>query len=326
MSRAIEEYAQCFASLRTDKSRSRWPTTRSNRAPHKPILLLSVLDLFERGEVGSNLIEFTPDLGEVFAQYWGMVLPFERHGNIALPFFHMRSEGFWHLMPMPGKEEILNSASQIRSASQLQEVVVGARLDEALYEILQVEESRSALRSVLIETYFAPELQNSLLEQGNVNREAFLYSKKLLEQRRDEIVGEAAARETYRSAARDQGFRRAVVTVYSHRCALCGIRVRTLDGHTVVEAAHIVPWSVGHDDRPANGMALCQTCHWTFDEGLLRVSTSYEIHASVQLTVVSNLPGYLPNLEGRGIVRPPEESYWPDPASLQWHHDRIFRR
>jgi len=284
-----------------------------------------VLDLFEQGEVRSNLIEFTPDLGEVFARYWETTLPFDRRGNIALPFFHMRSECFWHLMPMQGKEEILYSSRQIRSVAQLREVVVGARLDEALYEILEVEESRSLLRSVLIETYFAPELQNSLLEQGNVNREAFLYSKRLLEKRGDGIVGETVA-EVYRPEARYQGFRRAVVTAYSHRCALCGIRVRTLDGHTVVDAAHIVPWNVGQDDRPANGMALCRTCHWTFDEGLLRVSLSYEIHASVQLSVIGNMPSYLTSLEGRGIVRPSEESYWPDPASLRWHHDRVFRR
>jgi putative restriction endonuclease len=45
----------------------------------------------------------------------------------------------------------------------------------------------------------------------------------------------------YRPAVRDQGFRRAVVTAYLHRCALCGIRVRTLDGRTAVAVAHIVP-------------------------------------------------------------------------------------
>ena len=313
--------------MRTDKSRSRWPAATSNQAPHKPLLLLSVLDLFEQGEVASNLIKLTPDLGELFAQYWTTVLPFDRHGNLALPFFHLRSEGFWHLLSRESKEEVLNSASQIRSLSRLREISVGARLDEALYELLHIQEPRDLLRSVLIETYFAPEVRDSLVEQGMVNREAFLYSKKLLERPGEQTIGETRTQEeSYRPAARDQGFRRAVVTAYAHRCALCGIRVRTLDGHTVVDAAHIVPWSVSYDDRPANGMALCRTCHWTFDEGLLRISPTYEILASVQLRVVSNLPGYLTSLEGRDIVRPAEEVYWPDPASLQWHQEHVFRR
>jgi putative restriction endonuclease len=131
--------------------------------------------------------------------------------------------------------------------------------------------------------------------------------------------------EVYLPAVRDQGFRRAVVTAYSHRCALCGIRVRTLDGHTAVTAAHIVPWSETHDDRPANGMALCRMCHWTFDEGLLGVSQEYEVIASRQLPVPDNLPGYLTNLEGRGIVGPSEDPFWPDTASLRWHHENVFR-
>jgi putative restriction endonuclease len=297
-----------------------------NRAPHKPLLLLSVLDLFEQGEAESNLIEITPDLGEMFVRYWERTLSFDRRGNLALPFFHLRSEGFWHLLPRQGKEEALNFTSQIRSLSQLRENVVGARLDEALYDLLRVRESRDLLRSVLIETYFAPEVRSLLVEQGAVNHEAFLYSKKLLEQREEQTIGESLTEEeTYHPAARDQGFRRAVVTAYTHRCALCGMRVLTLDGHTVVDAAHIVPWSVGHDDRLANGMALCRTCHWAFDEGLLRVSLTYEILASGQLRVVHNLPGYLISLEGRGILRPTEDAYWPDPESLTWHHKHVFR-
>ena len=71
---------------------------------------------------------------------------------------------------------------------------------------------------------------------------------------------------------RDQGFRRAVVTAYTHRCAFCGIRMRTIDGHTAVDAAHIIPWSLSHNDDPRNGLALCKLCHWSFDEGLLGVS------------------------------------------------------
>lgn len=325
-SETIAYYARRFARLRTDKSRSRWSAITLNRAPHKPLLLLSVLDLFEQGEVEYNLIELTPDLGELFARYWAKVLQFDRRGNLALPFFHLRSEGFWHLLPKQGKEEALNSASQIRSLSQLRETVVGARLDEALYELLCVRKPRDLLRSVLIETYFPPEVKSLIIEQGAINHEAFLYSEKLLEQRGEQTVEETLAEEeAYRPAARDQGFRRAVTTAYAHRCTLCGIRVLTLDGHTVVDAAHIVPWNVGHDDRLANGMALCRTCHWAFDEGLLRVSLVYEILASGQLRVAHNLPGYLISLEGRDIVRPAEEAYWPDPESLTWHHKHVFR-
>ncbi len=285
-----------------------------------------MLDLFEQGEAKSNLIELGLDLDELFDRYWKKVLPFDRSSGLAQPFFHLGSEGFWHLLPKPGKKEALSSVSSIRYRSRLEEIVLGARLDEALYDLVRVQGSRDLLRSVLLETYFMPDVRDSLIEQGAVNHEAFLYSKELLEQRGEQTIGETVAEKAYRPVARDQGFRRAVVTAYAHRCALCGIRVRTLDGHTVVDAAHIVPWSVGRDDRPANGMALCRTCHWTFDEGLLRISPAYEIFASTQLGTSGNLSGYLISLEGRGIVRPVEEVYWPDPSSLEWHRDHVFRR
>ena len=220
------------------------------------------------------------------------------------------------MLPKQGKEEALNSASQIRSFPQLRETTVGARSDEVLYELLYellcVREPRDLLRSVLIETYFPPEVKSLIIEQGTVNHEAFLYSEKLLKQRGKQIAEESLAeKEAYRPA-RDQGFRRAVVIAYVHRCALCGIRIRSMHGHTAEDAAHIIPWSVGRDDRPANGVALCRTCHWAFDEGLLGVSRKHEILDFGQLGFAANLPGYLTHLEGRDIVRPAEKAYWPD--------------
>ena len=59
---SIEKYIQLFANLRTDKSASRWPDRVRNRASQKPILLLSVLDLFELNKIDSNFIEITEDL------------------------------------------------------------------------------------------------------------------------------------------------------------------------------------------------------------------------------------------------------------------------
>ncbi len=215
---------------------------------------------------------------------------------------------------------------QITSLARLREEVVGARLDDDLYDLLQIKENRERLRSVLSGTYFSPEMRRLLLEQSTVNRGAFVYSEELLKRPEDPRIEEALpVEEAYRPAVRDQDFRRAVVTAYLHRCALCGLRVRTLDGHTAVAAAHIIPWSKTQDDRPANGMVLCRMCHWTFDEGLLGVSQGYEIVASRQLNIADNLPGYLTNLEGRGIVGPSQKSFWPDTQSLRWHHENVFQ-
>ena len=319
----MDDYARRFARLRTNRNRKVWSGVTAHQAPHKPLLLLCVLDLFDSGEVSSNLVEITDDLTEMFGRYWERVLPFGRPGNLALPFFHLQGDGFWRLLP---RHENVRIGSQITSLTRLREEVIGARLDEELFDLMRSEENRDRLRSVLIETYFSTETRRPVFEQGAINRGAFVYSEELLRRPEDPRVEEALpVEEAYRPAIRDQGFRRAVVTAYLHRCALCGIRVRTLNGHTAVAAAHIVPWSETQDDRPANGMALCRMCHWVFDEGLVKLSSDYEIFASRELTTPDNLPGYLTNFEGRGILGPSRKPFWPDVESLRWHRENVFR-
>jgi putative restriction endonuclease len=323
----LQDYIKKFEKLRTDISPARWSVKTCHRAPHKPLLLLAVMDLFAEGTIKANFIEITSDLGELFSLYWSRVMPPDRRGNLALPFFFLKSEGFWHLIPQPDKGDILAATSHIRSVKQLYDLVMGAKLDEELFKILQVEKSRNQLRTVLIQTYFAPELRPGLIEQGLINTEAYQYSQELLEQAR--IQGNRAPsikEEPYRPAARNQGFRRAVVIAYEHRCAFCGIRMMSSDGHTVVDAAHIIPWSVSHNDNPRNGMALCKLCHWTFDEGMIGVSQKYLVITSPQLVSNRNIPAHLSTLNGRPIFRPAEEILWPDLAAFLWHHKVIFRK
>ncbi|MEJ7840249.1 MAG: HNH endonuclease [Rubrobacter sp.] len=323
MGDGIDHYAERFARLQTNRNRKVWSGITAHQAPHKPLLLLCVLDLFDSGKVSSNLVEVTDDLTELFGRYWERVLPFGRPGNLALPFFHLQGDGFWRLLP---RHENTSLGSQITSLTRLRDEVIGARIDEKLYDLMRSKENRDRLRRVLIETYFSPETRQPVFEQGAINRGAFVYSEELLRNPENPRVEETLpVEEAYRPAVRDQGFRRAVVTAYLHRCALCGLRVRTLDGHTAVAAAHIVPWSETQDDRPANGMALCRMCHWVFDEGLLGVSQRYEVLASRQLDILDNLPGYLTGLEGRGIVGPSRKPFWPDGESLRWHHTNVFR-
>ena len=181
------------------------------------------------------------------------------------------------------------------------------------------------LRIVLIETYFSVRAQHKLMEQGFINSEAFEYSQILLKQAQQrQVKEERTGQKEYKQPVRDQGFRRAVVTAYNHRCALCGIRMRTPGGHTAVAAAHIIPWSVGHNDDPRNGIALCHLCHWTFDKGLMGVSLAYKVMTSPQLATNPNVPGHLATLNDRGMIGPDKQSLWPDSHSLGWHLKEVF--
>ena len=65
----LANFAQAFENIRSNVSRTHWSAITKNRAPHKPLLLLSIFDLMSEGLVKNNLIEITPDLCETFTLY-----------------------------------------------------------------------------------------------------------------------------------------------------------------------------------------------------------------------------------------------------------------
>ena len=316
----IETYLHQFAQLRTDRGRNRYPAFTLHRAPHKSLLLMSVMDLIAQGTIIENFIKPSFELVDTFNLYWSRIMPTGSKTSMAYPFPRLKTDGFWHLVPNPGYEA--NIDMQFSSMTRLREVCAGAKMDDELYQLMCDPETRDQLRAVLINTYFAPEIRPVLLEQGAINYEANEYSKLLL--RISEKVLPFGKAEEKEQKIRDQGFRKAIINLYSHRCALCGIRMLTPEGHTVVEAAHVIPWNKSYDDSPTNGIALCRLCHWSFDEGLMSVGKKYEVLVSKRVRLDQNMPGHILTLTDRMIFRPKQEMFWPGQGKIKWHRDKIF--
>ena len=318
----IEKYIQKFSNLHTDKNRHRWSALTCHRAPHKPFLLLSIMDLIAQGRITDNFITPSFDLVDTFNGYWNLVMPSGARSSMAYPFPRLKTDGFWQRIANPGYDP--NKDYNVSSMIRLREIYAGARVDDKLFQYLCDPQAREQLRMALINTYFAPEIRPALVEQGSVNLEAYAYSKELLtEIKQDVLFGKDMEKSR---KVRDQGFRKAIVALYDHRCALCGIRMRTPDGHTVVEAAHIKPWSQSKNDHPTNGLALCRLCHWSFDEGLMSVGKEYEVLISKRVQTDQNLLGHILTLSGRNIFAPAEVRFHPDPKNLNWHRHEKFLR
>ncbi len=71
----LDQYLSLVSHLHTDKNHTSWTAVTTFRAPHKPLLLLAVLDLFAQGSITTNLIPLTPELSELFTLYWHKVRP-----------------------------------------------------------------------------------------------------------------------------------------------------------------------------------------------------------------------------------------------------------
>lgn len=322
----LAHYIRSISRMRTDSGKSKFPETTQHRAPHKPILLLAILDLFDQGMLTTNFVPLSPQLADLFGSYWETVMPSDRAGRLFLPFFHMKNDGFWHLIPHHGKEVALSAIQQVGGAGQLREMVLGGQFDDELYDLICVKKTRDLLRAVVIETYFTVSMQPILLERANTNLVAHQYSLELLEKARKPDSNVGQDRDETQRPVRDQGFRIAIVTAYDHRCVLCGVRLMTYEGRTAATAAHIIPWSISYNDDPRNGLCLCRLCHWTFDVGLATITASYRIRLSSQLNAEGNMSGYLSTLNDRPIFEPVEEVFNPDSDALKWHMNQIFLR
>jgi putative restriction endonuclease len=83
---SFENYIKIFANLRTDRGKHRYPALTLHRPPHKPFLLLSVMDLIAQGIITRNFIEPSLDLLETFNMYWSLVMPVGSKTTMAHPF------------------------------------------------------------------------------------------------------------------------------------------------------------------------------------------------------------------------------------------------
>lgn len=135
----LAEYKFLFSMMSVNKK-------GTYRAPHKPILLLTVIDLIEMGAITTPLVDPSDVLESQFKKNWGKYvadeLPFNCQMNY--PFYHLASSPFWKMVKSPDYEE-----RKEYSMGAVRKCFVGALLDEDLFELMQTERGRQELRAVL---------------------------------------------------------------------------------------------------------------------------------------------------------------------------------
>lgn len=119
-------------------------------APHKAIMLLSVIDLVEEKIIQSNVIQIDDRLKEQFRSNWDKFV-----GDSSIfdcqfsnTFAHLSSDPLWKLNPLD-----VSCLPKEFSIGKLRECYSSAEIDQALYEFMLDKNHRANLRSVLIGTY-----------------------------------------------------------------------------------------------------------------------------------------------------------------------------
>src|SRR5690348_12983426 len=69
---------------------------KGGAAPHKPLLLLVVLELAEQGHLPLPYLPLSPDLAFRFCTYWRIVAHRRtQRPDVRMAFHHLQKDGFW---------------------------------------------------------------------------------------------------------------------------------------------------------------------------------------------------------------------------------------
>ena len=288
-------------------------------APHKPVLLLSILDEIDRGHIRENEISLTVELVAAFRENW-QVLPLppgnwlERIWN---PYRYLLQDGFWDLVkdgiPLAGKD-----IGQPNSVNDMRKRVDYGVFAADLWELLQDRVTRTVFRRHLLQVYFG-------ISPGQVQP---IIPADPLAAQLEKLIGEAQGqprRKEKKDAdagteyfVRHALFPQIIRAVYEDTCSVCGLFARTAK-NSIIDSAHIKPFASFHDDHPSNGIALCKNHHWGFDAGGFSITNDYTVIVSPH---IQHTPGYI--TPDAPIRLPSSKNCYPDPAALADHREKTF--
>ncbi len=288
-------------------------------APHKPMLLLSILGEIDRKHITKNEIYLTDELVATFLENWD-ILP-KPPGNwrrkIWIPFRYLMGNKFWKLV----KNGVELSAKEVEEPNSVNDM--RRRADYAvfapdLWELLQDSTARTILKQHLLQVYFgiSPEQAQPTIPADPLQAQLEKLIKEAQSEPRPKKVKEAADDAKY--YIRHTLFPQIIRAVYDDSCSVCGLFARTAK-RSIIESAHIKPFANFHDDHPSNGIALCKDHHWGFDAGGFSIADDYTVIVS---PLLQHLPGYItPNAP---IRLPSSKNCYPDLAALADHRKRTF--
>jgi putative restriction endonuclease len=297
-----------------EDSRERWLSRlaklkidlKDSPAPHKPLLLLVIIEMAEQGLLPAGTLPLTPELAFRFCTYWSIVAHRRRQKpDVRYPFHHMQSGHFWKALGEDG------SPSPDRRLTRY------AAMDPDFEACMADRAFREEARRVLICKYFPPD-----------ERVALCSLLGLPVPSEDEVANASMHKspEEAEQRGREARFRLKIVSLYNYTCALTGYRLMTISSGSIIDAAHIHQFSDSRNNDVRNGLALCKNAHWLFDEGLWTIADDFTVKVALG-HFAEDSPDQKPlnDYHGQRIRLPSNTSFFPDPVHLEWHRRERFQ-
>ena len=147
----LEKYSKIISRLKVSNRQGK-------KAPHKAILLLSIMSMVESGELTDNHIVLSRALEEKFQLYWQTYIgrtPIFRP-DIYMPFWYMKSElKLWKLVPYSSYSYYYNTYHNTMSPSapMLKRYIQYAVIPKDFFELIKDPLARVKLAELLFAKY-----------------------------------------------------------------------------------------------------------------------------------------------------------------------------
>jgi putative restriction endonuclease len=314
----LSKYFGIFKKLNIDRTHG--------PAPHKPILLLSVLQAFEIGIYKTPKIFILPELVGLFKANWTSLVKSNHECRISYPFYYLKSDKFWKLIPKMGFNEIEKMGSIMKSFSRLLAAVNYAQINDDLFHLVIVPEFNRLLQEFLLNEYF-PNTRKTFNDSNKKYFDLFHeIENKIISEKpssyKIEIEQLIQSHNEEEIFFRGGVFKKEIPKIYGYACCISGMKVTTTQNISMIDACHIVPFSESYDDTISNGISLCPNLHRAFDRGLIAVDDNYNVIIKpnwIEEQSVYEIKQFI----GKPILLPKNKNEWPALENFHNHRNRF---
>lgn len=161
--RVMDEGEKQLARLKSAILNMRRAKIAGRVKPHKPLMLLVVLDLFDIGVLRENRVPYSEELTERFSDYFQTIAEEGDWCQPAPPFFHLRSDGFWKHKPISGREtQYAGIKTSGGGSKRIKENIDYAYFDDNTFSVIRDPIRRRHLRAFILKTCFTPAEQRAV--------------------------------------------------------------------------------------------------------------------------------------------------------------------
>lgn len=319
----LNTYIKYFSKLNRATNKS------IGKAPHKPVLLISILQQVQSGIITSNRIFITPELVLAFKSNWKLLVDTPHICTFSLPFFHLNSEPFWKLTFLKANAFKMKSISSFKS---LKENIAFAEIDQKLFLLLSDKVASSILENTLLNNYF-PNTKDNYLSRGFEKQYSleFEIKNQIVNDTKEEYQSKMHELETILTEneieeeryIRGGIFKKEIPKIYNNQCCISEMKITTTINAQMVDACHIIPFSMSNDDTISNGICLSPNLHRAFDRGLITINEDYIVRISPSVTETESTHG-ITQFAGKRILLPENIKFYPSQQNLSWHRKERF--